>query len=120
MSGAMSPLDELQLLDNQVETAKDVGALRPIYDRLDEIARENSGDFEVQLVAADLRQRVINKGLRLRHARERAVRHPVTAVAPPPPAPPAPKRFSFGGNGFRANFLADLPLGRAVWMGVAL
>jgi hypothetical protein len=116
----MLPLDELQLLDSQLETAKDVGALRPIYDRLEEIARENSGDFEVQLVAADLRQRVINKGLRLRHARERAVRHPVAAVAPPPPARPASKRFSFGGNGFRANLLADLPLSRAVWMGVAL
>jgi hypothetical protein len=118
MSGAMSPLDELQLLDNQVETAKDVGALRPIYDRLDEIARENSGDFEVQLVAADLRQRVINKGLRLRRARERAVRRPLRATEPPP-APQASKRFSLG-DSLRANLLTDLPLSRAVWMGVAL
>jgi hypothetical protein len=59
----MFPLDELKQLDARVESAGDIGALRPVFERLEEIGRQHAGDFDVQLAVADVRQRLIEKGL---------------------------------------------------------
>lgn len=65
----MLPLDELKLLDSRIEGAKDLSDLKPIYDRLAEIARHNPTDFEIQVAVADTRQRVIDRGVDLRRGR---------------------------------------------------
>jgi PEGA domain len=63
----MLPLEELKHLEKQVKSASDLNALRPIYYRLGEIARQNDADFEVQLVVEDLKQHVVERGIELRH-----------------------------------------------------
>ena len=52
----LRPLDELKKLDQQVETVTDLADLKPVFLRLDEIAKENQDDFEVQLVVGDIKQ----------------------------------------------------------------
>ena len=74
----MFPLDELNELEAQVNSATEINALKPIYERLNELARDYSSDFEFQLAVAETRQRVIEKGVALR-------RHPNDAPAPKPP-----------------------------------
>jgi len=62
----MLPLDELNNLDLQVEDAIGLEALRPIYDRMAAIARENIDDFEVVLAVDRLRRHIVDRGLALR------------------------------------------------------
>jgi hypothetical protein len=80
----MFPLDELKQLEAKADTAAELGALKPIYERLNEIARQNVNDFDLQMAIADVRQRVIERGLELKHwgANGEAV-----SEAPPPPPP---------------------------------
>ena len=62
----LNPLDELKSLDAQVDLIDDLAGLKPIFYRLEEIAKANAGDFEVQLVAGDVKQHLINRGVKLR------------------------------------------------------
>lgn len=62
----MLPLDELRQIDSQVESATEVSALRPLYDRLGEISRTYTADFDLQLAVGEARQRVIDKGIELK------------------------------------------------------
>jgi hypothetical protein len=62
----MKPLEELRRLGVQIEAAPGLDTLKPIYDRLDEISRHHSNDFEVQLVVADLREHLVHRGVALR------------------------------------------------------
>jgi hypothetical protein len=66
----MAPLDELKRLEAQISSAASLDALKPIYARLDDIAQTNSGDFEVQLVVADLREHLVHKGVNLRRSQQ--------------------------------------------------
>lgn len=85
----LNPLDELKSLDQQVERVTDLEGLKPIFARIDEIAKQHSDDFEVQLVAGDLKQHLVNRGNRLKA--ERAVAPPVPPpIGQPPMAPPPP------------------------------
>ncbi len=77
----LNPLDELKKLDQQVELVTDLNDLKPIYARIDEIAKEHSDDFEVQLVAGDLKQHLVNRGTRLKAEKAAG------GAAPPPPPP---------------------------------
>ena len=64
--------------DRAVEQARDAGyrperifqssgmILKPIFYRLDEIAKQHSDDFEVQLVVGDIKQHLVNRGTRLK------------------------------------------------------
>ncbi|MGH9664587.1 MAG: PEGA domain-containing protein, partial [Bryobacteraceae bacterium] len=63
-----SPLDELKRLDDQVEQVSDLAGLKPIFYRLEEISKQFSGDFDVQLVVADVKQHLVSKGMRLKEA----------------------------------------------------
>ncbi|HXP83483.1 MAG TPA: PEGA domain-containing protein [Bryobacteraceae bacterium] len=124
----MNPLDELKSLDAQVDLIGDLAGLKPIFYRLEEIAKANAGDFEVQLVAGDVKQHLINRGVKLRELSGAATQsNPalgatggVPAAAPPPlpggapslsappPMPDAPAFASAAPPPFPASFTGDL------------
>ena len=87
-----SPLNELQLLDKQVDQVTELAGLKPIFARVDELAKAHSGDFDVQLAAAEVKHRVVTRGTVLKQWGQ-TMQNPVPVIAdpPPPPArPPAP------------------------------
>jgi hypothetical protein len=65
-----NPLDELNDLGQQVDRAPDLAALKPIYFRVDQLSKEHSSDFEVQLLATDIKQRLISRGTLLKQQGE--------------------------------------------------
>jgi len=92
-SESLNPLDELRGLDRQVDEVPDLAGLKPIFARLDEIARAHSGDFEVQLAADDVKQHVVRRGKTLREMppADSVVVTPAPPAFQPPPTPePAP------------------------------
>ncbi|MEO7141886.1 MAG: PEGA domain-containing protein [Bryobacteraceae bacterium] len=112
-----SPLDDLKRLDEQVERVSDLAGLKPIFYRLEEISKQFSGDFEVQLIVTDVKQHLINKGMRLKDTLAAVPgQSPTfpTAGAPiptssntefmgsmpshPPPPPSAPEAFPASGQ----------------------
>lgn len=85
-----NPLNELQLLDQQVDQVTELAGLKPIFVRVDELAKEHSGDFEVQLAASEVKQRVIARGTVLKQWGQ-TMQNAVPVLpnpAPPLPAPP--------------------------------
>ncbi len=80
-AGKVNPYEELKRLDEQIESAADVAALRPILARLNEIVHGFPGDLDVQLEAEEVRLRLIARGTLLKHQ---------TGYAPPPPVAPKP------------------------------
>ena len=92
MGEHLNPLDELKSLDQQVELVSDLADLRPIFNRLDEIAKENNDDFEVQLVVGDIKQHLVNRGTKLKEMQQavRTPQGPMPAAVPPSVAPPGP------------------------------
>lgn len=91
----LNPLDELKNLDRQVERINDLEALKPIFYRLDEIAKENAGDFEVQLVVGDIKQHLVNRGTRIKAQAAAPMAEPAQPSAAPtvamPPFSPGPQ-----------------------------
>ncbi|MGA3186273.1 MAG: PEGA domain-containing protein [Bryobacteraceae bacterium] len=82
----LNPLEELKRLDQQVGLVASLEGLKPIYYRLDEIAKQYANDFEVQLVVGDIKQHLVNRGTRLKE--QEATLGSAPAMAPPPPLPP--------------------------------
>lgn len=82
----LNPLEELKRLDQQVGLVASLEGLKPIYYRLDEIAKQYANDFEVQLVVGDIKQHLVNRGTKLKE-QEAAVATPLPMAAPPPPLP---------------------------------
>lgn len=80
----INPLDELKNLDQQVELVTELADLKPIFLRLDEIAKQRADDFEVQLVVGDIKQHLVNRGTRLKEQRPPAPQ-PIPGPAAPPP-----------------------------------
>ena len=97
-SESLNPLDELKRLDQQVDQVPDLAGLKPIFARLDEIAKAHSGDFEVQLAADDVKQHVVRRGKALREMTRAQASMAPPAIPPvvespaaaPPAAPSAP------------------------------
>ncbi len=87
----MLPLDELNNLGSQVENATDLDVLRPIFDRMTAIARENPDDFEVVLTVDRVRQQIVDRGLALRAQPPRASPR---VEPPPPPVVPSEELWS--------------------------
>ena len=81
-SGNQHPLDELSLLAEQVGQIGDLESLRPVFYRVEEIIKQHTDDFEVQLAASELKQKVIARGTELRQASAG-----VPASAPDKPRP---------------------------------
>jgi hypothetical protein len=97
-----NPLDELKLLDEQVDRVDDLAGLKPIFSRLDQLAREHPADFDVQLSVSETKQRVVARGTLLKQlartssgpveeslaATGRLAPPPIASVFQPPPEPP--------------------------------
>ncbi|HVO99862.1 MAG TPA: PEGA domain-containing protein [Bryobacteraceae bacterium] len=83
----LNPLEELKRLDQQVGLVASLEALKPIYYRLDEIAKKYPNDFEVQLVVGDIKQHLVNRGTKLKEQEATIATSPVESVAAPPPIP---------------------------------
>ena len=84
--GGPKPLDELKLLDRQIDQAVDLGGLRPIYYKVDEIGRKHPDNVDVQLAVGDIKQRIMQRGSVLT-AQEAGLVAPSTRPIPPA-APP--------------------------------
>jgi hypothetical protein len=88
-----NPLDELQSLDQQIDQITDLGGLKPIFFRVDELAKEHPSDFEVQLAASEVKQRVVTRGTVLKQMGQTMQMVSLTAEPPsvpsagPPPLP---------------------------------
>ena len=80
----LKPLEELKSLDQQIEHVQELGGLKPIFFRLEEIAKANVNDFDVQLAVGDIKQHLVNRGTKLKEMKD------TKAAAAPPPLPPAP------------------------------
>jgi hypothetical protein len=79
-----NPLNELQLLEQQVDQITELAGLKPIFARVDELAKDHPGDFEVQLAASEVKQKVLARGTVLKQLGQ---------TSPPPlPTPPIPVR----------------------------
>jgi len=78
----LQPLEEILALDEQIDQARDLSALKPIFHRLNEIASQHADDFDVQLAAGEAKQRLIERGNLLKTKTRSMV----------PPAPPASER----------------------------
>ena len=76
-------LEELESLGAQIEQAGDLETLKTIFYRLDEIAQQYPSDFDIQLAARDLRQRLLDCGNRLRAAQTEGERPPQPPAKPP-------------------------------------
>jgi hypothetical protein len=93
-----NPLDELQMLDRQIDQVTDLAGLKPIFFRLDELAKQHSSDFEVQLAVTEIKQRVVSRGTALKqfaHVAPPAVAAPLDLPPPLPPQPPKEGRTTF-------------------------
>ena len=89
----LNPLEELKRLDQQVGLVASLEGLKPIYYRLDEIAKQYSNDFEVQLVVGDIKQHLVNRGTKLKEQQATIATPPAPYPAQPsapPPMPPTP------------------------------
>ncbi len=69
----------LTQLGQRIEQASSLSELQPLFARLEEISRQHTGDFEVQIVAHDIRQQILARGSELRKS----------APSPVIPTPPA-------------------------------
>ena len=54
----VNPSEELRRLDQQIQSATDLAALKPIYYRLNQIIQDFPGDFDVQFTGNDVKQRL--------------------------------------------------------------
>ncbi len=68
----------------------DLAGLKPIFFRLEEIAKQNANDFEVQLAVGDIKQHLVNRGTKLKQMPDA----PSVATPPPMPPPAASRRDS--------------------------
>jgi hypothetical protein len=74
--------EELKRLEEQIESAAELAALKPIYFRLNEIIQAFPGDFEVQFTGNDIKQRLMARGTLLKQQE--------TSPPPPPPSQEMP------------------------------
>ncbi len=86
-------LEELKSLDQQIGLADELAALKPIFYRLDAIAREYTDDFEIQLSVGDVKQHLVTRGAWLKERRDKSpevqnLPTTMTMAAPPPPVTP--------------------------------
>ena len=89
----LNPLEELKRLDQQVGLVASLEGLKPIYYRLDEIAKQYSNDFEVQLVVGDIKQHLVNRGTKLKEQQATIATPPAPFQSQPSAPPPMPPPF---------------------------
>lgn len=59
-------LEELKQLDLTIQRVNDLADLKPIFYRLEEVGKQPLQDFECQLMLADIKQKLVNKGRMLK------------------------------------------------------
>ena len=77
----MNPREELQRLGQEIESATEFAALKPIFSRLHEVVRAFPDDFDVQFAGSEIEQRLMARGALLKQQEP---------SPPPPPPPPTP------------------------------
>lgn len=92
--GKLNPLEELLAIGETVDQVTDLAALKPIFFRLDEIARDHPADFDIQVGVNELKQRVVARGTALKQLAQnsdpgQSVRTVIAPPVPPPAAPPS-------------------------------
>lgn len=102
----MTPLEELQHLDSQVELVNDLEGLKPIFYRVEEIGKQNGANFEVQSMIGSIKHHLVARGMRLKELGATGSSGlsgiygpPQTAqppMQPPPPPPPSYPPQQFG------------------------
>ena len=60
----------MKSLDQQIEHGKELAGLKPIFFRLEEIAKQNVNDFDVQLAVGDIKQHLVNRGDKLKEMKD--------------------------------------------------
>ena len=83
-------MEQLRNLEQQVDSADDLAALKPIFFRLEEIAKENVHDFDVQLKVGDIKQHLVNRGAKIKQSKETQARETRSKEFKPAPPPPPP------------------------------
>ncbi len=86
----LNPLDELHFLDQKIDEITELAGLKPIFFRVDELAKEHPGDFEVQLAASEVKQRVVTRGTVLKQLGQTMQGISQVGIQSPPP-PPLPE-----------------------------
>lgn len=84
-----NPLEELKRLDRAIELTNEFTALKPIFIRVDELGREHSADFEVQIAVSEIKQRLIDRGKVLKQAQDLAPHATLPKTSRPQHVPPA-------------------------------
>ncbi len=79
-----SVLDELKRLDAGVDSVEELDALKPIYYRVEEIGKEHTQDFDVQLLWADVKQHVVARGMKLKERGAVSSKQSAPVIPPPP------------------------------------
>ena len=82
-----NPVQELNDLGRQIDQAVSLEVLKPIFARVDQLAKVHSGDLDVQLSTDELKQRIVERGKILRQSAGDAPRN--LAPRPTPPVVPA-------------------------------
>lgn len=72
-----------------MDQVTDLPALKPIYFRLDQISKQFPNDFDVQVVASDLKQRLVSHGQKLKDAQIGSTAVLPSSQTPAMAAPPA-------------------------------
>jgi hypothetical protein len=85
----LNPLDELKSLERQIGQVNDLAGLKPIFFRLEDIARQNVNDFDVQLAVGDLKQSLVNRGTKLKEGQTGPSAPAAPPLGPPPSTPPS-------------------------------
>ena len=78
----VDPLEELKRLGEQIESASELSALKPIFYRLNEIIQAFPDNFDLQFVGHETKQRLMARGALLKQQE--------TSPPPPPPPPSVP------------------------------
>ena len=94
----VNPYEELKKLDEQIESAAELAALKPVYARLNEILQALPDDFDLQLAGTETKQRVMARGLVLKQQQASAPASKVPASEPFSPAPAATAENSNGAS----------------------
>ena len=76
----VNPHEELKRLDEQIKSATEFAALKPVYFRLNEIIQAFPGDFDVLFTGDEIKLRLIARGTLLKQQE---------TSPPPAPSPPA-------------------------------
>jgi hypothetical protein len=62
------PIDELNKLSVAVESVNELAELKPIFARVEEIAKQNAGTTEIELAVKQVKTQLVNRGKKLKEA----------------------------------------------------